>query len=58
MTLSLGAGTVPATMDRPAHPRLQDFKCQEISNVMYAFAGLGSYNADVLQVTSTAAKRC
>lgn len=29
---------------------LQDFKAQEISNVTHAFAKLGTYNADVLEV--------
>ena len=34
----------------PSHPRIEDFKCQEISNVLLAFARLSTYNTQVLQV--------
>jgi tRNA pseudouridine-54 N-methylase len=44
---------VPAGKGRAEHVRLEDFKAQEVSNVTHAFAKLGTYNTDVLEVMSS-----
>ena len=41
---------MPAGKGRAEHARLEDFKAQEVSNVTHAFAKLGIYNTDVLEV--------
>ena len=44
---------MPAGKGRAEHARLEDFKAQEVSNVTHAFAKLGIYNTDVLEVMSS-----
>ena len=44
---------MPAGKGRAEHARLEDFKAQEVSNVAHAFAKLGIYNSDVLEVMSS-----
>lgn len=44
---------MPAGKGRAEHARLEDFKAQEVSNVTHAFAKLGIYNTDVLEVLSS-----
>lgn len=51
------AATVTAQVysrpDAPSHSKIEEFTCQEVSNVMLAFARLSIYSAEVLQLVET-----